>query len=104
IANTIALNAEMAPARLRATLIILMFTGTTFGGVFPPLVANTLAQTHGWQIIFWIGGILPFVIAALCWVALPESIKFLALVPGRREEAIRIACKIQPGLSFAPDD
>src|SRR6202521_5306895 len=29
IANTIALNAEMAPARVRATLIILMFVGTT---------------------------------------------------------------------------
>jgi len=104
IANTIALNAEMAPARLRATLIILMFTGTTFGGALPPLVANTLVQSHGWQVIFWIGGLLPFVIAALCWVALPESIKFLSLMPERRAEAIRIAGKIQPGFTMAPDD
>jgi MFS transporter, AAHS family, 4-hydroxybenzoate transporter len=104
IANTIALNAEMAPARLRATLIILMFTGTTFGGVFPPLVANTLALSHGWQIIFWIGGVLPFVIAALCWVMLPESIKFLCLLPERRDEAVRVAQKMRPGLFMAPDD
>jgi AAHS family 4-hydroxybenzoate transporter-like MFS transporter len=104
IANTIALNAEMAPARMRATLIILMFTGTTLGGVFPPIVANTLAQTHGWQIIFWIGGILPFVIALLCWFVLPESIKFLSLVPARRDEAIAIAQKMQPGLVMAPED
>ena len=104
IANTIALNAEMAPARLRATLIILMFTGTTLGGIFPPMIANTLALSYGWQIIFWIGGILPFAIAALCWFALPESIKFLSLVPARRSEAVRIAQKMQPGVSIAADD
>jgi AAHS family 4-hydroxybenzoate transporter-like MFS transporter len=105
VANTIALNAEMAPRRVRATLVILMFIGTTFGGVFPPIVANTLAQTYGWQIIFWIGGISPFIIAILCWVVVvPESIKFLALVPARREEAIRIAEKMQLGFVMGPND
>jgi AAHS family 4-hydroxybenzoate transporter-like MFS transporter len=94
----------MAPRRVRATLIILMFIGTTLGGVFPPIVANQLAVTHGWQILFWIGGILPFVIAAICWFALPESIKFLALVPARRDEAIRIARRIQPGFTMNSDD
>jgi MFS transporter, AAHS family, 4-hydroxybenzoate transporter len=104
IANTIALNAEMAPRRVRATFIILMFVGTTLGGIFPPIVANTLAPAHGWQIIFWIGGILPFVIAAICWLVLPESIKFLSLVPARRDEAIRIAQKMQPGLVMGQND
>jgi AAHS family 4-hydroxybenzoate transporter-like MFS transporter len=104
VANTIALNAEMAPRRVRATLIILMFIGTTLGGVFPPIVANMFGATYGWQIIFWIGGILPFVVAAICWLAVPESIKFLALVPSRRDEAIRIARKIQPGLEMGPAD
>jgi AAHS family 4-hydroxybenzoate transporter-like MFS transporter len=104
IANTIALNAEMAPQRVRATLIILMFVGTTLGGIFPPIVANTLAPAHGWPIIFWIGGILPFVIAAICWFVLPESIKYLALMPSRRAEAVRIAQKVQPGLAVGADD
>jgi MFS transporter, AAHS family, 4-hydroxybenzoate transporter len=104
IANTIALNAEMAPQRVRATLIILMFVGTTLGGIFPPIVANTLAPAHGWQIIFWIGGIVPFVIAAICWFVLPESIKYLALMPARRTEAVAIAQKMQPGLVIDADD
>lgn len=104
IANTIALNAEMAPARVRATLIILMFVGTTLGGIFPPMVANLLVPSHGWQIIFWIGGILPFVIAALCWFVLPESIKYLSLVPARRDEAIRVAQMMQPGFTMGPSD
>jgi AAHS family 4-hydroxybenzoate transporter-like MFS transporter len=104
VANTIALNAEMAPRRSRATLIILMFIGTTLGGIFPPMIANTLAQTYGWQIIFWIGGISPFVIALICWLTVPESIKFLALIPARREEAIQIARRMQPGFTMGPND
>ncbi len=91
-------------ARVRAiALIVLMFISTTLGGVFPPIVANLLAGTYGWPIIFWIGGILPFVIAAICWFA-PESIKFLALVPARRDETIRVARRIQPGFTMNPDD
>jgi MFS transporter, AAHS family, 4-hydroxybenzoate transporter len=104
VANTIALNAEMAPRRVRATFIILMFIGTTLGGIFPPIVANNLVATHGWQIIFWIGGILPLVIAAICVFVLPESIKFLVLDPARREQAIAVARKIEPSLVVGPDD
>jgi len=104
VANTIALNAEMAPKRVRATLIILMFIGTTLGGVFPPIVANLLAGTYGWEIIFWIGGILPFVIAAICLFALPESLKYLALIPARRDEAIRLASKMAPGFAMSAED
>lgn len=104
VANTIALNAEMAPRRVRATFIILMFIGTTLGGVFPPIVANNLVATYGWQIIFWIGGILPLVIAAICVFVLPESIKFLVLHPSRREQAVAVARKIEPSLVVGPDD
>jgi AAHS family 4-hydroxybenzoate transporter-like MFS transporter len=104
IANIIALNAEMAPRRVRATFIILTFIGTTLGGIFPPIVANNLVATHGWQIIFWIGGILPLVIAAICVFVLPESIKFLVLDPSRHEQAVAVARKIQPSLMVGPDD
>ncbi len=104
ISNTIALNAEMAPRRVRATFIILMFIGITTGGIFPPIVANTLAGTYGWQIIFWIGGVAPIIIAAICWFALPESIKFLALDPSRRDRTIAVARKISPSLVVGPED
>ena len=104
IANTIALNAEMAPRHVRATFIILMFIGTTLGGIFPPMVANWLVPHYGWEIIFWIGGILPLVIAAFAWLALPESIKFLALDPSRRDAAVVVARKLAPNLVIGPRD
>jgi len=30
--------------------------------------------THGWQILFTIGGVVPHLVALVCWLALPESI------------------------------
>ena len=104
IANTIALNAEMAPLRFRATFIILMFIGNTLGGIFPPLVATKLVASYGWQTIFWIGGVFPLLVAVICFFVLPESLKFLSLVPNRRAEAVRLAQIMQPGLVIRPDD
>jgi AAHS family 4-hydroxybenzoate transporter-like MFS transporter len=80
--NLIALNAEFAPRRLRATMIILMFTGITFGGSVPGAVAAWLVPHYGWPILFVIGGVAPIVMALVAAVALPESIKYLT-VQGR---------------------
>src|SRR5262249_51222108 len=95
IPNTIALSAEFAPRRVRATLVILMFTGNTFGGALVGPIANWLVPEHGWQILFVIGGVIPLVLAALLFIVLPESIKFLTAA-GRHAEAQRVAAELQP--------
>src|SRR5256886_10628318 len=61
--NLIALNAEYAPRRFRATMIILMFTGITFGGALPGAISVWLVPHYGWQAIFVVGGGLPIVTA-----------------------------------------
>ena len=104
IANTVAFNAEMAPRHVRASFIMLIGTGNTLGGVFPPLVANALAPAHGWPVIFWIGGVLPLVMAAVTYFALPESLKHLALDPSRRTEALALARRMRPDADLGPDD
>ena len=77
--NVIALMAELVPARYRAAMIVLSFTGVALGGALPGLIAATLVGSYGWQIIFHIGGILPIIIAFMCLTMLPESVKFLVL-------------------------
>ena len=104
MANTIALNAELAPRWARATFIILMFMGNTFGGAIPPYVSATLVPTYGWEIIFWIGGIVPLIGAVVLVFVLPESIKYLALLDSRRERAIKVLRMIEPGLVIGPND
>jgi MFS transporter, AAHS family, 4-hydroxybenzoate transporter len=101
--NTIALNSELAPRRYRATLIVLMFTGITLGSGTPGPVAAWLLPRYGWQVLFWIGGIVPLVVAALLYLRLPESVKYLARHPGRADELRRMARAMRPGMTIAED-
>ncbi len=78
-ANTLALNAEFAPRRVRATLMIVMFTGITLGAAIPGAIGPRLIPIYGWQVLFFIGGVTPLIMAAAAALFLPESIKFLVL-------------------------
>jgi AAHS family 4-hydroxybenzoate transporter-like MFS transporter len=101
--NTIALNAELAPHRWRATLVVLMFTGITLGSGTPGAVAGWLVPNFGWQVLFVIGGIVPLAVAVCVWFALPESVKFLAKRPERNAELLKTARVMRPDLEIAPD-
>jgi MFS transporter, AAHS family, 4-hydroxybenzoate transporter len=101
--NTIALNAEFAPARFRATMIIIMFTGITFGGGVPGPIAAWLVPHYGWQVLFFIGGIVPIVVGICLIWALPESLKFLAVRKTNHDEAVRVARMLAPQENFGSD-
>ncbi len=101
--NAIALNSELAPKRLRATLIVLMFTGISAGGGIPGAIQAWLIPRHGWQVMFWIGGLAPLAVAACLLFALPESVKFLALKPHRRAELLATLRSIRRDLAIADD-
>jgi AAHS family 4-hydroxybenzoate transporter-like MFS transporter len=100
--NTIALNSELSPRRYRATLVVLMFTGITLGSGSPSLVAAWLVPDLGWQVLFVLGGMVPLVIAVCLLFALPESVKYLAQFPDRRDTLLAVARRMRPDLSL-PD-
>jgi len=100
--NMIALNGEYAPRKFRATLIILMFCGVTFGGAIPGAVSNWLVPTYGWKIIFIIGGVLPIVLAGCAVLWLPESAKFL-VVKQDRARLVRILGRLAPEVPIGPN-
>ena len=97
IPNIIALNTEYAPRNFRATLVIIMFTGITFGGAVPGVVATRLMPIYGWPIMFLIGGIAPLVMAVVAWLMLPESLKFLAARGRKPERVASIIAQLSPG-------
>ena len=99
LAIVVSLNIEYAPRRLRATLFVIMFSGVTFGGGVPGLIASRWMESEGWQILFWIGGIAPLVVAALLFFVLPESAKFLTLKPERHGELVRLLARLNPAHS-----
>src|SRR5689334_6021297 len=59
IPNIVAINAESAPRRQRATLALVAVGFVPLGGAIPGFVAATLVPTHGWPILFSIGGVVP---------------------------------------------
>ncbi len=85
--NIIALTAEFAPRRYRATMIIVMFSGVSFGGAIPGAVSALLVPSHGWPILFTVGGVIPVAVALACMIGLPESIKYLVV----RKDRARVA-------------
>jgi AAHS family 4-hydroxybenzoate transporter-like MFS transporter len=94
---------EFAPKHARATMVVLMFTGVTFGGGIPGLIAAKFMAAHGWRILFWVGGLAPLVMATILFVALPESVKYLTLHPSRRAELVALLKRIDPALQVSPD-
>ncbi|HEY1362847.1 MAG TPA: MFS transporter [Xanthobacteraceae bacterium] len=98
IPNVIAINAESAPRRLRATLAIIAVGLVPIGGAIPGLVSATLVPHYGWPILFLIGGIAPIVIAFAAMLGLPESIKFMALRESQRRNMEAVIAAIRPQL------
>ncbi len=101
--NTVALNSESSPKRLRARLIILMFMGITTGSAAPGLVAAFVVPAHGWKSLFVLGGVVPLAVGIGLIFALPESVKYLALRGGRQAALVRTLRRMRPDRTI-PDD
>ena len=96
IPNVVAINTESSPRKLRATLALVAVGFVPLGGAIPGLVAATLVPTHGWQILFTIGGVVPIILALIGIFTLPESIKFMALHESQRSKMEKAIAAIDP--------
>jgi MFS transporter, AAHS family, 4-hydroxybenzoate transporter len=110
IPNVVAINAESAPRKLRATLAIIAVGCVPLGGAIPGFVTAVFVPQYGWQVLFLIGGTVPIVIAIAAMVGLPESIKFMALHEGQRRKmeltikAIRPDYQVPANAKFVIED
>ena len=96
IPNAVAINAESAPRNMRATLAILAVGCVPLGGAIPGFVTAVFVPQHGWQILFYIGGIVPIIIAIVAMLGLPESIKYMTLHESQRGKMEATIKAIQP--------
>jgi AAHS family 4-hydroxybenzoate transporter-like MFS transporter len=79
---TVALSSDYVPERLRAPIIMVVFTGNPLGGFLGGQLVAQLLPHFGWPVIFVIGGVLPLALIPVMWFWLPESPRFL-LARGR---------------------
>jgi len=84
--NLIALTTEYSPKRLKAFMVVAMFSGFPLGAVVGGIVSAHLVGLYGWQSIFVLGGVAPIALAFVLIRHLPESIPFLVKKANRQIE------------------
>jgi MFS transporter, AAHS family, 4-hydroxybenzoate transporter len=99
--NSIALTAEYAPRRIRATVIAVMFLGFPLGAGGGGFLASALIPALGWRSLFVLGGVLPLVLAVIAAFFLPESIRFLVTRGSRPEEVARLLNRLTRSTRFS---
>ncbi len=100
--NAVALMNEYAPKRLRSTLVAIMFSGYSLGGMLAAGVGIYMLPTLGWSWMFYVAAI-PLLLLPLILYYLPESLGFLVR-QGRDEQARALLARIQPGIELDAND
>jgi AAHS family benzoate transporter-like MFS transporter len=92
--NVVALMNEYAPKKLRSTLVAVMFSGYSLGGMCSAGLGIFLLPRFGWEVMFF-AAIVPLLLLPLIVRYLPESVGFLVR-QGRTEEARAMLQHMQP--------
>lgn len=71
----VAMSSEFAPARLRATVVTITWAAFPLGGMLGGFLNAAVIAHYGWQAIFYIGGVLPVLLALLLAFMLPNSLR-----------------------------
>jgi MFS transporter, AAHS family, 4-hydroxybenzoate transporter len=103
IPNIVSINAESAPRDKRATLAIIATGMVPLGGALAGFVSAGFVASHGWPILFFVGGVAPIVFALGAIFFLPESIKFMALHEGQRRKMEALIKEMRPDYVVPPN-
>lgn len=101
IPNVISLISELMPAKRRPLMIVLVYSGAALGGALGSLLASVIIPAFGWTSVFYVGGLLPLLIAAMVWVVVPESPAFLIAKGRLNPHASATVLRLRPGFSSA---
>lgn len=96
--NAVALVNEYAPKRIRGTMVALMFSGYSVGGMVAAALAIWIIPAMGWRPMFWVAAAPLLALPLILWW-LPESLGFL-IRQGRQQEARAIFAKLQTGTTL----
>jgi len=88
--------AEYAPRARRGVMMTFMYCGFTLGAAFGGYLTTFLIASAGWRAALIAGGVLPLGCAAVVFLALPESPKFLARRGGQDSKLADLMNQIEP--------
>jgi AAHS family 4-hydroxybenzoate transporter-like MFS transporter len=99
-----ALNIEFVPQRMRATVVSLVMLGYSMGTAIAAPITNALAPKFGWSAVYFAGGGGTLLCAALLFLFLPESIRFLGAKGQRPDLIARTLNRMAPDLKATGSD
>jgi len=82
--NVIAQMTEYSPRRIRSTMVTLMFSGYSVGGMTAALLGKGMIESFGWQSVFFAAA-LPVLLIPFIMKSMPESMSYL-IKKGRTQE------------------
>ncbi|MFC2254659.1 MFS transporter [Labrys portucalensis] len=100
--NAVALMNEYAPKRLRGTMVALMFSGYSVGGMVAAGLGIGLIPHHGWKPMFFVAAVPLLLLPFILW-KLPESLGFL-IRQGEQQKARAIYARILPSAKLESGD
>ncbi|NBA96621.1 aromatic acid/H+ symport family MFS transporter [Pseudomonas sp. R5(2019)] len=92
--NVVALMNEYAPKKSRSTLVAIMFSGYSLGGMLSAGLGMLLIPQWGWQAVFFVA-LIPLLTLPLLVRQLPESMDFL-LRTGQTARAQALLTQAEP--------
>ncbi|MDR5753458.1 MULTISPECIES: MFS transporter [unclassified Caballeronia] len=98
--NVVAQMTEYSPRRMRSTMVTLMFSGYSVGGMLAALLGKGLIERFGWQSVFVAAG-LPILLVPAILKWMPESMPYL-IRTGRIPALKQIVARIEPG--YVPEE
>ncbi|ODV41251.1 MFS transporter [Cupriavidus sp. UYMMa02A] len=93
---------EYSPRKLKTTLVTVMFSGYSVGGMIAALLGKGLIESYGWQAVFYAAA-APVLVVPLILNYVPESIAYL-VKHNRRQELSHICAKLDGTYVFRHDD
>ncbi|RZF30592.1 MFS transporter [Paraburkholderia sp. UYCP14C] len=92
--NVIAQMTEYAPRRLRSTMVTLMFSGYSVGGMLAAVLGKGMIERFGWSSVFVAAG-MPVLLVPLLLRWMPESLPFLVR-QGNVDKLAQVARRVDP--------
>lgn len=99
--NAVALMNEYAPKRARSTLVALMFSGYSLGGMLSAGLGIYMLPRFGWQAMFFAAAVPLLLLPLIMW-KLPESVGFLVR-QGKDKEARDMLARVNPEVKIGAD-
>jgi MFS transporter, AAHS family, 4-hydroxybenzoate transporter len=104
VPNAMALLAEFTGPRWRTQAIAVAGVGVPIGGIIGALIASLVLPVFGWRPLFVVGGLAPMAVLAAMIFLLPESPRFLATRPHRRESLVKLLNRLAGAKLYSIND